>query len=189
MGPCAIEVESLRKSFGGQPALRDVSLRVEQGEMVALLGASGSGKSTLLRHLNGPHRADAGSVSEVRVLARVVLRGGGLAADIRRQRADVAAIFQQFNLVDRLPAMVNVMAGAVNQCEDLGLPGRPAEVGAGRRDQPHRPARLNEFSPPSSAGPASAGPARSRPPAARRCSSRPGPAARRAATRSSWSGA
>ena len=44
MGPCAIEVESLRKSFGGQPALRGVSLRVEHGEMVALLGASGFGQ-------------------------------------------------------------------------------------------------------------------------------------------------
>jgi phosphonate transport system ATP-binding protein len=111
----AIEVQSLSKRFGQKPALREVSLRVERGEMVALLGASGSGKSTLLRHLNGLHRADAGSHSLVRVHGRELQRGGVLARDIRAQRAEVAAIFQQFNLVDRLPVLVNVMAGALHR--------------------------------------------------------------------------
>jgi phosphonate transport system ATP-binding protein len=115
MSETVIEVESLRKSFGGQPALRGVSLRVQRGEMVALLGASGSGKSTLLRLLNGLHRADLGSASEIRVLGRSVQSGGVLSPRVRELRGEIAAIFQQFNLVDRLPVMTNVMAGALHR--------------------------------------------------------------------------
>ena len=115
MGQLAIEVDSLRKSFGGQPALRGVSMRVEAGEMVALLGASGSGKSTLLRHLNGLHRADVGPGSLILIFGSTLQQGGVLARDVRKQRAGVASIFQQFNLVDRLPVMVNVMAGALHR--------------------------------------------------------------------------
>src|SRR5262245_19760767 len=83
--------------------------------MVALLGASGSGKSTLLRHVCGLQRADAGDGSVVQVLGRPVQRSGTLVPNVRSVRADVAMIFQQFNLVDRLPVLTNVLAGSLHR--------------------------------------------------------------------------
>ncbi len=85
------------------------------GEMVALIGASGSGKSTLLRHLSGLMCADRDSVSQVMVNGRCVQRGGRLARDIRRTRAGIGFVFQQFNLVGRLPVLTNVLVGALSR--------------------------------------------------------------------------
>jgi phosphonate transport system ATP-binding protein len=105
-----VRVSQLSKSFSGVPALRSVTLDIRPGERVALLGASGSGKSTLLRCLCGLETADQGD-GRVEVFGRLLQADGRLGPDIRALRRDIGIVFQQFNLVGRLPLMSNVLAG------------------------------------------------------------------------------
>jgi phosphonate transport system ATP-binding protein len=114
--PIALRIEQLNKHFAnGKHALRDIDLTVHAGEMVALIGASGSGKSTLLRHVAGLVVADGDSRSLIEVDGRCVQQGGRIHRDIRKVRSQVGFVFQQFNLVDRLPVMMNVLVGLLHR--------------------------------------------------------------------------
>lgn len=114
--PIALRIEQLNKHFAnGKHALRGIDLTVHAGEMVALIGASGSGKSTLLRHVAGLVVADGDSHSLVEVDGRCVQQGGRIHRDIRKVRSQVGFVFQQFNLVDRLPVMMNVLVGMLHR--------------------------------------------------------------------------
>lgn len=97
-----VNVEDLRKSFGGVPVLKGVSLQVQRGDVVALLGRSGSGKSTLLRCLNGLETIDSGRIE----IAGHVMSYAG--APLRELRKDVGIVFQSFNLFPHLSAAENV---------------------------------------------------------------------------------
>jgi len=110
-----IRVEKLSKTFHHNKALHAVDLTVQQGEMVALLGPSGSGKSTLMRHLSGLITCDKTSESHVELLGNTVQRAGRLARDIRKSRAQTGYIFQQFNLVNRLSVLDNVLLGCLGR--------------------------------------------------------------------------
>ena len=104
-----LEINDLRKSYPtGETALRGVDIVIEKREIVALLGLSGSGKSTLLRCINRLVDPDSGRV----VLDGVEITGLGK-HDLRRARVHMGMIFQEFNLVDRLSVLENVLSGTL----------------------------------------------------------------------------
>ena len=102
----ALRLDRLVKRFGDTTAVDHVSLAVETGEVVALLGPSGSGKSTIFRCISRLARPDEGAV--LIGGERIDLLEG---RSLRTQRRAIGLIFQQFNLIGRLSAIDNVLAG------------------------------------------------------------------------------
>ncbi|MFC7550604.1 ABC transporter ATP-binding protein [Plantactinospora sp. GCM10030261] len=99
-----LSAENLRKSFGATPALRDASLAVTAGELVAVMGPSGSGKSTLLHCLAGIVRPDAGSVRYAGHDITTMSDAGRSAL----RRRDFGFVFQFGQLVPELTCLENV---------------------------------------------------------------------------------
>lgn len=110
-----IQIKQLTKTFKNTKGLDDINATIESGEMVALIGSSGSGKSTLMRHICGLMCCDADSGGQIEVLSRIMQRDGRLSRNARQVRTEVGVIFQQFNLVDRLSVMTNVLMGALGR--------------------------------------------------------------------------
>ena len=105
-----LEIKQIRKSFGTLEVLRGVDLRVEQGDVVAILGPSGSGKTTLLRCVNFLETANSGTMTfdgETFQLDRMARK------DIARLRKKTAFVFQDYNLFRNKTALQNVMEGLI----------------------------------------------------------------------------
>ena len=97
----SIEVFQLHKRFGEYPALEATDLRIENGEMAALLGPSGSGKTTLLRLIAGLESADGG---------RIVLNGRDV-TNVPVRARHIGFVFQHYALFKHLTVADNVAFG------------------------------------------------------------------------------
>jgi phosphonate transport system ATP-binding protein len=102
-----LQIDNLRVVYHtGNEALKSVSISADKGEVIAIIGRSGAGKSTLLRCINGLQPPTSG---------RIVLDGDEITAMNQRQLRDarryIGFIWQEYNLVERLPAITNVLTG------------------------------------------------------------------------------
>jgi phosphonate transport system ATP-binding protein len=101
-----LEIDGLSRRFGEKAAVAEVSLQIEKGSFVGIIGRSGAGKSTLLRLINRLVEPTAG---------RIVFDGVDVTAlrgrQLREWRARAAMVFQQFNLIGRLDVLTNVLMG------------------------------------------------------------------------------
>lgn len=142
-----IHIENIHKHFGNIHALKGVSLDVQKGEVVVIIGPSGSGKSTLLRCINRLEEFDEG---------KIIVDGVPLdtAANINTVRTEVGMVFQQFNLFPHLSVTDNLLlaqkivrkrskteAGRIAQelLEKVGIPDKanvfPGQLSGGQQQR------------------------------------------------------
>src|SRR6266487_2990590 len=114
----------IRKSFSGTEVLHGVDLRLERGEVLALLGENGAGKSTLIKILNGDYSKDAGEILL-----------DGEPAEFRSprdaQRAGIRVIYQELNDAPDLSATENVLLGHLPRTSRFFVDWREARRRAG----------------------------------------------------------
>jgi polar amino acid transport system ATP-binding protein len=105
MAETVVDIRELHKHFGSLHVLRGVSLQVQKGEVVVIIGPSGSGKSTLLRCINRLEEPTGGHIS---------IRGEEIThprAKLHKIRRHIGMVFQLFNLFPHMTALENVMEG------------------------------------------------------------------------------
>jgi polar amino acid transport system ATP-binding protein len=107
-----VEAQSIHKSFGVNEVLKGITLEVQPGEVVCLLGPSGSGKSTFLRCINHLEKINAGRLYVDGELVGYRQQGDRLHElhdkEIARKRTEIGMVFQNFNLFPHMTALENI---------------------------------------------------------------------------------
>lgn len=105
-----IKISNLSKSFAGNVVLDNLNLEINEGDVIALIGASGAGKSTFLRSINYLEEADSGQleIDNFKVDFEHISK-----QEILELRRKTGMVFQQFNLFERCTALQNVMEGLI----------------------------------------------------------------------------
>ena len=126
-----LQVDNIKKSFGGTEVLKDISFSLDRGQVLTIIGSSGSGKTTLLRCLNFLENPDSGSI---RVDGQELLRRSE--EEIRKNRLHFGLVFQNFQLFPQYSVLQNITlaptllktgtaeeirARALNLLEQVGL--------------------------------------------------------------------
>jgi len=103
-----ISIKNISKSFDDTVVLKDISLEVNKGDIISIIGSSGSGKSTLLRCINLLERPDRGEIifNNINLLDRKT--------NINKIRSRLAMVFQNFNLFNNMNVLQNCIFGQVH---------------------------------------------------------------------------
>jgi len=110
-----LKIEKLSKTYdSGTHALQDISLVIEPGEFVVVLGKSGSGKSTLLRCINRLVEPTSG-----RIFLNEKEITGASSSRLRELRKKIGMVFQQYNLVERFSVQTNVLSGKLASMSNI----------------------------------------------------------------------
>ena len=115
--PSILSIRGLEKSFGSLSVLKDISLSVERGNVVSIIGPSGSGKSTLLRCASFLEHADGG---DILYDGQYAVRGGVYAskAELNRFRTRFGLVFQNFQLFPHYSVLKNISEAPILHGED-----------------------------------------------------------------------
>ncbi|NLY65159.1 MAG: glutamine ABC transporter ATP-binding protein GlnQ [Alcaligenaceae bacterium] len=103
-----VTFKNVVKKFGSNTILDDISLTIEKGEVVVVVGPSGSGKSTFLRCINALETIQGGDIRVGELSVR------GKPSEVRELRREAGMVFQQFNLFPQMTALENVMFGPIH---------------------------------------------------------------------------